>query len=415
MKKTTYMKLLIKRAFKIYPAILLVTLVTVMVIGAVAGIMLYQNNTGSKKTKINIGIVGDTSDTYLGVGIEALKEFDSSKYSIEFQELGEEKAKKKLINHEISGYIKIPDDFIRGIMYGENVPVEYYILDDNTGFETAIINEIANMVSDWVLGSQSSIYAMIDLKEDFPEERPDKKINKSVVNMNIVYIDSVIGRSKTFSSQFIGVADSLTMEGYYICGIILFFLLIWGISCNKLLEKNRLGMEKLFEARGIKASWQCLCEYLAYLLCTVVTFLIFAMLLGIIITYNDFGIQYFSGTSVLDCMLFVLEILPAIITVTLMQFMLYELIGSTVNVVVVQFFMAIAMAYISGCFYPNYFFPESIQKFGEILPSGAGFAYIRKCMAGGDKGAEFLLLSAYSVFFAVISSVTRKRHITGDM
>ena len=102
MKKTKYLRLQIKRAFKIYPSILIITLLTLANIVLTTTVILHQNS-NKGQTKIQLGIVGDTSESYLGIGINALQSFDSSRFSINFIEMDEETAKKSLINREISG------------------------------------------------------------------------------------------------------------------------------------------------------------------------------------------------------------------------------------------------------------------------------------------------------------------------
>ena len=129
MKKGTYLNLQFKRAFKLYPSILLVTLIVVMAI-AVAGIAIL----GSKKddgsvVSVRTGVVGDVEGTYLGIGVEAIKKMDSSRFYIDLVNMTEEKAKKALENGEISGYVHIPDNFINDITTGEDVALRYVSSD----------------------------------------------------------------------------------------------------------------------------------------------------------------------------------------------------------------------------------------------------------------------------------------------
>jgi len=100
---------------------------------------------------------------------------------------------------------------------------------------------------------------------------------------------------------------------------------------------------------------------------------------------------------------------------TLMHTIFYEMVSGTVNAIVLQFIVAAVLAYISGCFYPNTFFPETIQSFAAILPSGVGFSYIRKSMTGMSVISDLGLITIYSMAFATISLFLRKHRMEGDL
>jgi len=414
MKKKTYLQLQIKRTTKIAPAILMITLATVFCIALTASILLYNNSKSGDKTKLNIGIVGDTTGTHLGIGITALENFDSSRYSIDFQEMPEEEAIRKLNNHEISGYIEIPDDFVEGIVTGDNHPATYVVLEDITGFETALMSEIANVASDWILLSQRAIYSMQRIMLD-SDECDRNTLYEYTDELNLEYIKHILGRKEIYDVTETGIKDSITMEGYYICGIIIFFLLIWGISCNKLLLKKNYAMSKALYSRGIKNGWQLFCEYFCYLMFTISTLLVLAFIFGIVISIKDFGIKELKTAGVIDALFFVIKIIPVIIMLTLMHTIFYEMVSGTVNAIVLQFIVAAVLAYISGCFYPNTFFPETIQSFAAILPSGVGFSYIRKSMTGMSVISDLGLITIYSMAFATISLFLRKHRMEGDL
>jgi len=413
MKKTKYLKLQIKRAFKLYPSILIITLITLASIILTTTVLLHQNS-NKEQTKIQLGIVGDTSESYLGVGIKALQNLDSSRFSINFIELDEESAQKSLINREISGYLRIPDKFITDILYGNNTPVEYVVLNENTGFETAIMREIADIVSEWITRTQSSVSGLQSITKDVADSNAQKKLGKNITDMNLTYITEVLGRSKSYKVHEIGIADSISTEGYYICGLILFFLLIWGLSCNKLLIKNNLSIPRSLYSRGIKSGWQLLCEFAGFFVCTLTTLLILSIIFGIVTQNNDFGIKELETSGIFSSVVFIIKIIPVVIMISAMQMMIYELVPGTVNSVVLQFFVAIVLAYISGCFYPNYFFPDNIQKLSSLLPSGIGFSYMRKCLTDASITYEYASIGLYTAIFALLTLAIRNYRIADD-
>ena len=409
MNRKAYLGFWLKRTAKIYPVIFIITVITLFVIGIATAALLKSDS--DEKTRIKIGLVGETEDSYLNIGLTALENLDSSRYSVEFVKKTEDEAKKDLEAHNISGYIYIPKNFVKDIFYGRNTPATYVMSDKLTGFESVMVSEIAMCISDIVLNSQNSIYGMQLLAFDYDKTHD---LDKKITAMNMSYIEKIISRENMFFVEEMGVADSVTMGGYYIAGIILFFLLIWGISCNKLFLKNDLSMSRVLSSRGIKSFQQILCEYIGFFLATFLTFLLFSIVFGVIVDVNDFGVYELKNADVLSSVGFIFKIIPVILMITGMEMMIYEITGGTVNSIILQFIVAIALAYLSGCFYPNTFFPESVQKFSEILPSGVGFSYIRKSMSGSNLSKELLWSGVYFVVFFLTTVIARKYRTEGD-
>ncbi len=409
MNKKTYLGLQLKKTAKIYPIILIITFITVVLVG-IAGAMLLKGDS-ENKTRIKIGLVGETEDSYLNIGLTAWENLDSSRYSIEFQKQSGEEAKSDLAEHKISGYIYIPKNFVKDIFYGRNTPATYVMSDKLTSFESIMVSEIAMSISDIVVNSQNSIYGMQLLAFDYDKTADlDKKINM----MNLSYIEEIIKREQMFDIEEMGVADSVTMGGYYIAGIILFLMLIWGISCNKLFLKHDLSMAKVLYSRGLKSFWQIFCEYISFFAVTFATFFVFSVIFGIIVEGNDFGVLELKNSGVFSCMGYIFKIIPVILMITAMEMLLYEMAEGTINSIILQFIVAVTLAYLSGCFYPNTFFPESVQNFAGILPSGVGFSYLRKCMSKGSVINELVWSLSYFILFFTSTVFVRKYKTKGD-
>ncbi len=414
MKNKTYLKLQIKKAFFSYPAILIITLITVLSIAVTCGVVLYNKSQSKEKTKLNVGLVGDMNNSYLELGLFALENFDSSRYTIEFKTFEEEEAKTALENHEISGYIRISNRFINAIMRGNRGSVEYVLLGDSTEFETMLMTEFSDIVSDWIVRAQTSVYAMEMLTKDYGEDEAKEKLSKNFNDMNIMYAEDILGRSKTYETKVLGISDSLSFGAYYLCAIIMFFLLIWPISCNTLFINKDLSLGKLLYAKNMKTKTQIASEYSGYFAVTLVTLIIFSFIFGIVLSNNSFGINELKGASFLGCVLFVFKMLPVVLMLTLFQMMLYELTPNTVGAIVLQFFVAIFLSYVSGILYPDFFFPELVKKISYFLPSGLGFSYLKGLLAGTFKTEAFILMLLYAFAFFNITVIIRNKKMAGD-
>ena len=77
MKKSVYLKLQLKRAFRHYPSVLLVTFVAIFGIVVTLGTLFFINNNSRDKQRINIGIVGNLHESRIDVVLYALENMDN--------------------------------------------------------------------------------------------------------------------------------------------------------------------------------------------------------------------------------------------------------------------------------------------------------------------------------------------------
>ncbi len=406
-----YASLQLRRAGRLYPSVLLITVATLLVILLVGLLALGGFTSGEDKQKINDGSVGDISDSYLGVGVFALKNMDSSRFSISFLEMDEAAARKALEERKITGYIKVPDEFIGGIINGENVPATFVTYGGPEGFGSVLTGEITGTVSDLVTECQRAMYAMQDLAwaKGETEELWDK-----VKTLNIEYIDFILSRTETYGVEPLGIADAVSMGGYYICGVLIFFLLLWGISAGRFFTGRNADMQRQLASRGMGAMRQVWCEYIAFLAAMVFTLLILALLAGIPVSHSDFGIRELYGASFFSPMGFIITGIPVFVMLAAMQFFLYELTSSTVSALLLQFLAALGMGYLSGCLYPITFFPVALQRLGAMLPAGVGFSYLRQSLYTVPDDSTWLALVLYTALFLGAAALVRKSRMAGD-
>lgn len=411
MKKSTYLLLQLKRTMKIYPSVLIITLVTLCSIVLTAGIILHKESESADRQKMKVGLVGDVSDSYLGLGVYALKNMDSSRFTIDFVELNEEEAREKLKKRELTGFVQVPEDFVDSVAHGENVPADYITINAPESFGSVITGEITQTVSGLITRSQNAMDCMFDVAK---MSGKNENMRSYIDEMTLLYAEQLLGRETTFNINNTGIKDSVSTGGYYICGVLMFLLLLWGISCNRILIKKNYAMSKMLYSRGIKTGSQIVCEYLGYFIVTFITFLVFGLIFGIVVSNNDFGVRELQNADVVTSIGFVIKIIPVIAMIGAMQMMLYEMSSGTVNAILLQFLTAVVLGYISGCFYPDNFFPEVVQKITSVLPSGVGFAFLRKSINGISVMQEFLISAIYTVIFLCSAVLIREYKMAGD-
>ena len=154
-----YFLLQIKRVCRALPFLLITTLVLTGVVGLLAVIQAKTSAEDDGRQKIRLAVVGDTEDEFVKSGISLLQEMDSSRYTCTIEEMSEEEAQRALERREISGYLVVPQDFLRSVMSGDNYKVTFVTGTAQHGLGTMLARELADTVSVMLTETQSGIYA----------------------------------------------------------------------------------------------------------------------------------------------------------------------------------------------------------------------------------------------------------------
>ncbi len=401
---------MLRRALKKFPFILTITACILAVTAMCAAVMLRPSKSEEKTTKVSIGVVGDTSDTFLNLGIDIVKNIDDSRFYIDIRNLSKDEANKALDDGSIIGYIELPEDFIYGIASMDNVPCVYYLPNRPESLGTVLTKEVIDAVAVYITESQKAVMGLSSYIRTNSLER-----GNSLDELSLFLITaSILQRNKLYTTEHTGIAGHISAGGYYIAGLLLFFILLWSISCSSILICGDYTFRKFLRSKGFGCVRQVLCDYSVYSCLTVVTFLFLALIAGIALGGRSFGIRELEGTNALSFVMYILKILPVILAVTSMQFVMYEMTRGTVSSLLLQFLSAVLFAYLSGCFYPNYFFPGALRSVIDILPPGVGFGYMRDCLTGTAGTSSVAILFTYTVLFLAASAVIRKHRTESD-
>lgn len=403
-----YLWIQLKRMGKTFPSILLMTLLLTGSMALLAGLMLEADASGEKKQKVEIGLVGDLSDSYLGFGIYAIKNMDSSRFAVEFRTMTQKEAAAELSAGELSAYVWIPDGFMDSIARGENKQITYVTSSGSVGLGTIIMNELAETISTLLTESENAIYGM---RKFVKENGMQDRLGKATDDMNLRYINFLLNRTKLYELKVIGVSNQLSMIGYYVCSIVLFFLLLWGINGAALLIRKDAALPRLLAARGQGAACQVLGEYLAYLALMLASLFGIAVILQIGMKITGFQIPEWNGKEGAVLLHFMIRIIPVAAMLSAFQLWLYETVSGMVSGILLQFLCSLCLGYLSGCFYPLYFFPESIGKLARVLPTGIALKYMDSCLISQAALGKLAAILLYLNFFLLLAILVRKRKI----
>ncbi|MBQ3100726.1 MAG: ABC transporter permease [Clostridia bacterium] len=406
----SYFRLQLKRSMKLFPCVLCVSAVltaalAILLIGTVA-----SNNDSIEKKKFNIGIVGDTSESYLGLGIAAVETLDSSNMAINFKEMTADDAEKSLEEGSLNAYVVIPEGFVEAAVHGDIKKITFVTTPGAVGFTTILKNEIATLISELLVHSQKGVYAVGDLMKD----NGLKGRSDTMDAMATEYFALILKRADLYRTDIAGVSDSLSLGGYLLCGLPIFFLLMWGISCCFLFAKKNNALSRILSAKGSKNIVQISAEYLAYFLLMLVAVLIILLpVFSVLPSFSEF-IPEFADRDFGFALSFILRLIPCIAVISALQFFICEAVNSMITGALAQFVSAIVLSYLGGCIYPIGFFPDVIAKLSNYTPGGAARSYMTSFIAGKDTSAALLVMAVWFVVFFTAAAAIRAMKIRSE-
>jgi len=208
-----------------------------------------------------------------------------------------------------------------------------------------------------------------------------------------------------------GMASGLSTGAYYFCSILLFFLLILGINASPLFSAKGKDISRMMASKGVGAFYQIMCEYLAFVCMAIVTLLLICMFLFVVLNAEVVQIPEWRKAGAEPIPVFFVDLLLVVVMISAFQFLIYELVPGVVGSILLQFICSISMGYVSGYFYPTGFFPDILQRIGQILPTGVVLSYAGNCITGEQTMGEIVFVLLYTIVFLGIIVLVRKNRI----
>lgn len=404
-----YIRIQIKRVGRSLPAVLLPAVALVGIAALLCQMIWSMSEDSADKKKVEIALVGDLSDPYLKLGMYVLEDMDPVHDTVTFLPMSEEEAIQKLDRGQITAYAVIPEGLVESIMRGENKKVTYVAAGGSAEMVSVLVRELLEAVSTFLVETQNSVYGMQRILEKYGME---EQIQAATVEFDLRYMDLFLNRAQIYEVKEIGLSNELSLQGYYVCSILLLFLLLWGIACSPLFVKKDLAFQKLLRAGGQKVWMQVTGEYVAYVLLMAVCVLAIAAVLAAGIRAVQVPVPEWEAAGQGELFLLAVRALPVMAMISAVQLFLFELVTGIVSGVLLQFLSAVCMGYLSGCFYPISFLPSGIQKISSFLPSGIGLRYLDACMPGqAGAGRELPGIVISVLLFLGLTMAVRKRKL----
>lgn len=403
----SYFRLQLKRFFKLMPVILLLSALLICAIGAAFIGVFSESESDEQNSLINIGVVGDSDESYLGMAINALRNLDSSRFSISVQTVDSEEAASEMIRKgDLVAYIVLPDDFISEAIAGNVQKITCVTASGATDFGSQITNELMMTVTEIVRNSQKTVYGFQNAA--FDSGMDDRDVYSGGTEVAFDVINLILNRESAYRVDEIGTGGVDYVDDTLICGMLILLLMLWGITCCTIFTARNSTLDCVLSSKGTSAAAQVLSEYAAYLIFMVATFSVFTAVIYILS-------PLFPAMPLLEKYDFnrlIPGVILPVITISSMQFFLYEVTNGLVTSVMLQFFCAMGLGYISGCVYPAYLFSRGLQDVASCLPAWNCRLWLDELLAGKPSLLTLAVIGAYFAGFLVLSVILRHSRIS---
>lgn len=392
-----YFYLQCKRLLKSVPGAICVVLVLMGGLLAAYSAMITQDANAEENQKFKIAISGSTEDPFLQMGMMALQAFDDTRFAIDIWQTTEEEAAQALQKGDIAAYVVIPEGFMDEAFRGNIMPLRFVSTTGAAGMVSVFKEELSQVFSSLLLEAQKGVYGMMNGFSEYgvPYQQP------LVDKMCFTYVDYVLSRGDTYSYEELGIAEELGLEDYLLCGLAVLLLLLACLPFAPVMLRRDPALGRMLAAKGNSNFSQALGDLLSYL----AGFLATVLAVGILI------IALMGMPDIYQLMDILAGVLPVVLMVVSLSFLLYSLCGDLISGVLLQFFLTVALCFVSGCMYPVFFFPESIQRIAAWLPTGIARTWLSHGITGRGDQEALLGVLIYSVVFAVGGIAARVRAV----
>lgn len=348
------------------------------------------------KQKVPIALVGDTNDPYLQVGLTVFAGFDSTQFSLELHQMEFEEAQTKLTDGEIAAYVVIPENFMDEAMTGNILPLQFVSNNGANGLVSIFKEELTGVIARIVSASQKGVFGL-----DYAASSHHLPVHDPMNEMSVRYGELVLARSRVYTLEELGIADELGLEGYMLCGLSVLFLMLCCLPFAPLLIRKDQALPQMLRAKGHSPARQTLVEYGAFglLLLGMV-----ALLLAVAALVAGETFPFFSA---------LLRAIPVVLMAAALSYMLCCFSTDLTSGVVLQFFVVLAICFISGCMYPVFVFPVGVQQVAAWLPAGLARSALSGCITGQSAGVAPWALLGYSGIFVAVAAFVNTRRIKG--
>lgn len=398
-----YFQLECKKFFRALPGMLGGTLLIGLVLGGLIFVCEKTLAKNQESKTLHIGVSAQEKEPYVDWLISTIENMDSLSFTCRFQKLPEPKANESLRSGKLDAVFVIPENYIASLISGRQNPLKIRLGERDSGISGFLIRQIGEAASELMIHTQAGIYAMKDFyqKAGLPNAAEDE------LDLNLKYLDTIINREKLLIIEEAGQDYGPRGTTYYMIGGFVLILLFGGLTCSGILHPEPLSVREKLCGIGIGPLRQTIVRYAAFTLSFTIMYIFFTVLFSIGITLFHIHIPGLSPNSITEWLWCLFQALPAVWPACALIFFIYETITDKIASTLFLFVLVFLLGYLSGCFYPLYELPQTVQNIAPILPLRAMFLYAGGGLTGSWSLTAFLGIMAHTLLLLGLSAALK--------
>ena len=390
MKFKLLLLLELKNTLKKIPHIILGVVALIAVIGAITFCgTKYLYNLDMDIT-INLALVTEDDSKLMTTITNMVTEADSIKEYVNFIPCTRDELPSLLDNGGVYAGIILQEDAAKDIMSGKNTPIEI-VFPKNSGFEAAIISEMASAVASMLSTAQAGVYTSIDFyNAHYKNNAKDEMIER----LNLTYIVTVLFRGNTFNDHVISATGNISLILYYVIAAIAMFILFYSINSATIYSRYGIHLSNKLINNNVGILGQMFIKYLSIL--TSYGFLLI-ILLPILFYFFEMSIAFSL----------ILPIILAIFCISALTLLIYEVFSNNVTCILFIFLFSVFVSFISGCIIPALMLPDTITDISCFFPIKHIMSILTNIVLGNNSIQPYILTALFIPVYFLLSVVIK--------
>ncbi len=346
-----FLRVEIKRIMYAIPKFLgMAVLLLALVAALAAGAFILLDSEEDAKIKAVL-TMPPTDENIGGLVLNALEGMDSVQDAMEIIYADENEGDILLKNGEVSAHIIVPDGFLNGVIYGENIPAKVK-LRDGSSIECMLTVNGLDSASEMLKISQSGVFALFDAVKGVCGDACD--LDAVLNDANILFIDLIFSRGTMFKIRDTQMTGEIGTVDFILASAVISVLLLCSTALMGMFSRENKDYYKRLSTLDVKGVSIVLAKFGASsVLLSVAALLICAVLL----LTNSI---YRADT------LFML--IPVIFACAAFEVLIVSVMNNKLSSVMTAFILTLALLFASGGIVPDAFLPDWILKISEYLP-----------------------------------------------
>ncbi len=155
---------------------------------------------------------------------------------------------------EVTAVLELPEDFIRGVMWGSNPDLRLIVAGDRP-LESLLLLWVGQSACDILSAFQAGVYAVLELYEEAPP--PGLTRDQVVFDINFQYISLAMDRSSMFQTEMVSATRFLPVSLHYALSLAAYFALAAAPVFIPLYSGGWLTFQRRLRAAGRRTAAGC--------------------------------------------------------------------------------------------------------------------------------------------------------------